>query len=118
MHIYDKRYIKAIPQKEHYPLFEHSRPVVTFPTFRRRNWVYPHIGFDVHQEFNVVAAGTEDRNVQLFDLKSGRELHHRSLDVRQYASCIKIVDDPWHGPRLYVANGHRIDAWSLGSEDS
>ncbi|KAL8868070.1 MAG: hypothetical protein Q9174_005240, partial [Haloplaca sp. 1 TL-2023] len=80
MHIYDKRYIKAIPQKEQYDLFEHSRSVVTFPTFRRRNWVYPHIGFDVHKDFNIAAAGTEDRDVQIFDLKSGREFRHHALD--------------------------------------
>ncbi|KAL9050809.1 MAG: hypothetical protein Q9206_004942 [Seirophora lacunosa] len=94
-----------------------SLPLHTFPTYRMKEYLYPRLGFDVHR--NLVASGTEDQRVQIFDLKSGLELGVGNQDLLPndtltgHARCVKFVDHDFNGDglRLLVANGTRIDAW-------
>ncbi|KAL9591424.1 MAG: hypothetical protein Q9179_007739 [Wetmoreana sp. 5 TL-2023] len=114
--IYDARFIKTFPQSQQAEALPASRPVHTFPTYRRNAFVYPRLGFDVYKNF--VASGTEDKKVQIFDLHSSRELAVGSLaappTVEKHARCLKFVEDESTGDglRLLVGNGHRIDAWA------
>lgn len=80
--------------------------------------VYPRLGFDVYR--NLVAVGTEDQKVRIFDLHSGRELQIGNGDsspngtLTGQARCLKFVEYGYNGDglRLLVANGTRIDAWA------
>ncbi|KAI4132361.1 MAG: hypothetical protein LQ338_000709 [Usnochroma carphineum] len=106
---------KAPPYSDHNPP---SLPLHSFPTYRMKEYLYPRLGFDVHR--NLVASGTEDKKVQIFDLHSGRELHIGNNDLLPndtltgHARCLKFVEHGFGGEglRLLVANGARIDAWA------
>lgn len=83
-----------------------------------KEYIYPRLGFDVYR--NLVATGTEDKKVQIFDLHSGRELQVGNQDrlpadtLMAPARCLKFVEHGFNGDglRLLVANGRRIDAWA------
>ncbi|KAL9585038.1 MAG: hypothetical protein Q9212_001753 [Teloschistes hypoglaucus] len=115
--IYDARFSKAFPQSQQTDALPSSRPIHTFPNYSRKSITYPKLGFDVHE--NLVAVGTEDKKIQLFDIKSGREVAFGnqpgpSIVDRHHASCLKFVGDENRGDgmRLLVANGPYIDAWT------
>ncbi|KAL8718243.1 MAG: hypothetical protein Q9225_004601 [Loekoesia sp. 1 TL-2023] len=116
--MYDARFIKASPQSEQWSVFPPSEPLYTFPTYRMKEYLYPRLGFDVYK--NMVASGTEDKKVQIFDLTSGRELEIGNKNMlpndtmTNHARCLKFVEHDFNGDglRLLVANGRRIDAWA------
>ncbi|KAL8685677.1 MAG: hypothetical protein Q9218_007608 [Villophora microphyllina] len=114
--IYDARFIKGFPQDQQSEILTPSRPIHTFPTYRMESFVYPRLGFDVHQ--NLIVVGTEDKKVQLFDIKSGREVaigqQSNPPRLTDHASCVQFVEDEYAGDglRLLVANGPCIDTWA------
>ncbi|KAL9025854.1 MAG: hypothetical protein Q9196_005391 [Gyalolechia fulgens] len=116
--LYDARFIKVSPQSEQSSTFAPSEPLYTFPTYRMKASTYPKLGFDVYRD--LVASGTEDMKVQIFDLTSGKELdvgHKHNLPngtLTHPAMCLKFVEHDHNGDglRLLVANGRKIDAWA------
>ncbi|KAL8834645.1 MAG: hypothetical protein Q9170_003647 [Blastenia crenularia] len=116
--MYDVRFLKAFPQSEQSKNLLPSQPLYDFPAYRVESYLYPKLGFDVYR--NLVASGTEDKKVQIFDLTSGKELDIGATGARpndevlSHARCLKFVehDDNGDGLRLLVANGSRIDAWA------
>lgn len=116
--MYDARFIKVFPQSEQSSAFAPSEPLYTFPTYRMKASTYPKLGFDVYRD--LVASGTEDMKVQIFDLTSGKELdvgHKHNLPngtLTNPAMCLKFVEHDHNGDglRLLVANGRKIDAWA------
>ena len=74
-------------------------------------------GLDVHH--NLLAATTDNRTVQIFDVKKGVELASNIKDLDNNAGCVKFVDDEdsRHGLKLIVAAGDRIESWSFENSD-
>ncbi|KAI4135984.1 MAG: hypothetical protein LQ341_005818 [Variospora aurantia] len=128
--VYDTRFITPLIQPRppsrgkakdpaYHPPHPPSLPLHTFPSYRMKEYLYPRLGFDVHR--NLVASGTEDQKVQIFDLKSGLELgvgQDQDLlpndRLTGHARCLKFVEHEFNGDglRLLVANGTRINAWA------
>ncbi|KAL8648235.1 MAG: hypothetical protein Q9210_005112 [Variospora velana] len=127
--VYDTRFITPLihprpPSRgkakdpTYHPPHPPSLPLHTFPSYRMKEYLYPRLGFDVHR--NLVASGTEDQKVQIFDLKSGLELGVGNQDLLPndtltgHARCLKFVEHEFNGDglRLLVANGTRINAWA------
>ena len=107
---YDLRYAKRISANgptQHYD---------KFPTYRNTMLGHISTGLDVHR--NLVAATTDDRRVQIFDVKKGVELVPGIRNLNANAASIKFVDEQrsGNGLKLLVASGPRID--SYGFEDS
>ncbi|KAL8952647.1 MAG: hypothetical protein Q9222_001453 [Ikaeria aurantiellina] len=109
--VYDARFTKPRPQSSFSP-FPSSQPIFTFATYRNKDHAYPKLGLDVHR--NLVAAGTDDRKVQIFDVRSGKELNAMtaSIEEERRARWIKFVDDEEKGLQLLVANSAQIDRWA------
>ena len=85
-----------------------------FPTYRNALSIPLSTGLDVHQ--NIVAAVTDDRKVQIFDIRKGVELSSGiSNDFENYTS-VRFVDEQASGEalKLMVATGPRIEWWSFG----
>lgn len=74
------------------------------------------IGLDVHR--NLVAAATDDRRVQIFDVKKGAELVSGIKSLDENAPCVRFVDEQnsGNGLKLMVAAGESIHGWAF--EDS
>ncbi|KAL8712785.1 MAG: hypothetical protein Q9220_002993 [cf. Caloplaca sp. 1 TL-2023] len=108
--VYDARFTKPHPQSSSDP-FPTSQPVFSFPTYRNKDHAYPRLGLDVYR--NSVAAGTDDGRVQIFDVRSGKELSTGAASIvgERRARCVKFVDDDKKGLQLLVANGENIDRW-------
>lgn len=71
------------------------------------------IGLDVHR--NLVAAATDDRRVQIFDVKKGVELESAIKSLVENAACVRFVDEQssGNGLKLMVAAGASIDGWAF-----
>ena len=85
-----------------------------FPTYHNTLSSPLSTGLDVHQ--NIVAAVTDDRRVQIFDVKKGVELSSGIRKARENYTCVRFVDEQTSGEalKLMVATGPRIDRWSFG----
>ncbi|KAI4178230.1 MAG: hypothetical protein LQ346_007520 [Caloplaca aetnensis] len=98
--VYDLRFIKPLaslsPEKKRKrgaPIlasFPASLPLVTFPKYRMQATTYPRLGFDVYR--NLVACGTEEETVQLFDLHTGKELQVAFRDLTSHSAGSTIMD--------------------------
>ena len=84
-----------------------------FSTYHNNLLTHQSNGLDVHG--NLVAAATDDRRVQIFDVKQGVELNTRIRDVFAKFSCVRFVDEQMSGEglKLMVAAGSRIDWWTF-----
>ena len=71
------------------------------------------IGLDVRH--NLVAAATDDKRVQIFDVKKGVELGCGIKSLGANAPCVRFVDEESSGDglKLMVAVGPRINAWAF-----
>lgn len=72
-------------------------------------------GFDVNGD--LIAAATADRRVQLFNVRSGREVQMGSGSsgmgtLECQARCIKFVEDEGQQTKLFVAAGSVVEEWS------
>ena len=83
-----------------------------FPTYRNNVLSHHSIGLDVH---NNVAAATDDRRVQIFDVKQGVELKSGIRTFAANAECVRFVDEQRSGDglKLLVAAGPKIDEWAF-----
>ncbi|KAL8921135.1 MAG: hypothetical protein Q9208_005888 [Pyrenodesmia sp. 3 TL-2023] len=98
--LYDLRFIKTLAslspekgRKRGAPIltpFPPSSPLVNFPAYRMEATTYPRLGFDVYR--NLVACGTEDQRVQLFDLHTGKELQLGCRDLTGASARSTIMD--------------------------
>ena len=84
-----------------------------FPTYRNNVLSHHSIGLDVHT--NLVAAATDDRRVQIFDVKQGVELKSGIKTFGANAACVRFVDEQRSGVglKLMVAAGPKIDEWAF-----
>ena len=95
-----------------------TRPYVTFPAYENKALNGLALGFDMCR--GVVAAASDKRRVELFDVKSGRELQAGpggamgKRNLRRLARCVKFVagEDSRDGMRLMVVNGAAIYEWA------
>ena len=71
------------------------------------------IGLDVHR--NLVAAATDDRRVQIFDVKKGVELKSGIKNLGANAACVRFVDEQRSrdGLKVMVAAGPAIEEWAF-----
>lgn len=71
------------------------------------------VGLDVHR--NLVAAATDDKRVQIFDVKNGVELASGMKNLAVNAACVKFVDEQrsGNGLKLMVAAGPKIEGWAF-----
>ena len=71
------------------------------------------IGLDVHN--NLVAAATDDRRVQIFDVKQAVELKSGIKTFGANAACVRFVNKQRSGDglNLMVAAGPEIDEWAF-----
>lgn len=71
------------------------------------------IGLDVHN--NLVTAATDDRRVQIFDVKQGVELKFGIKPFGVNAACVRFVNEQRSGDglNLMVAAGPNIDVWAF-----
>ena len=107
---YDLRYSKRASS------IHATQPYDRFPTYRNNVSNHLSVGLDVHR--NLVAAATDDRRVQIFDVKKGAELVSGIKNLSGNAACVRFVDEQKSGDglKLMVAAGESIDAWA-GSFD-
>lgn len=76
------------------------------------------VGFDL--KGSLIAMGTDDERVQMFDAETGREMligPRGELSKRiltDTASCVKIIDslDGKEGTSVYTAAGTKIEKWA------
>lgn len=95
-----------------------TRPFVSFPTYRNRDLNGIAVGFDVCGD--LVAAGTDDQRVQVFDLGSGKELQVGMggelgrRDLGGPVRCLRFVEGEGkpEGMKLFVATWRGIEEWA------
>lgn len=97
-----------------------TNPFMTFPTYRNREWSGQSVGFDVLGD-RLVAVGTDDERVQVFEAGSGKEVvvgEGEKLGGRklgELARCLRFVnggEGKREGVKLVVAAGRRMEKWS------
>lgn len=71
------------------------------------------IGLDVHN--NLVTTATDDRRVQIFDVKQGVELKFGIKPFGANAACVRIVNEQRPGDvlNLMMTAGPYIDEWAF-----
>ena len=73
-----------------------------------------HAGFDVHAD--LIAAATADRRVQLFNVRTGKEVIMTQIEkqcpLKGQARCLKFAEDEGEAMKLYVALGSVVQEWS------
>ena len=77
------------------------------------------IGLDVHN--NLVTAATDDRRVQIFNVKQGVELKFGIKAFGANAACVRFVNEQRSrgGLNLMVAAGPNVDEWAFeGSREN
>lgn len=71
-----------------------SLPYMTFGTYRNREFNGFSVSMDVHD--NLIAASTDDRQVQLFNGASGQEIpngsHNGFCNSGRQAMCLRFAD--------------------------
>ncbi|KAI4285705.1 MAG: hypothetical protein L6R38_000443 [Xanthoria sp. 2 TBL-2021] len=77
MAIYDTRFTKGYPQSHQGGDIEASVPLQVFSSYRSGSYFYPRLGFDIHLGMGLIASATEDKSLQIFSWKSGKQ----ELDV-------------------------------------
>jgi len=95
-----------------------TRPYLSFPTYRNRDLNGLAVGFDVRRD--LIAAGTDEGRVQVFDGCTGQELQMGTgvgLGERKLggsARCLRLVgDEDGEGEvRLFVAAGESVEEWA------
>lgn len=95
-----------------------TKPLLSFPAYRNQDLNGTAVGFDVKGD--LVAAGTDDEKVQLFDAGTGRELQAGTggrlgqEKLAGTARCVKLVDGAAWGNEtsLYVAAGDTLEEWA------
>lgn len=115
MATYDLRYIR--PKDDDDSTNGVTRPHVRFPGYRNRELNGIAAGFDVCGD--LVAAGTDEGGVQMFDGASGREV---TVGVgggagRKFegpARCLRFVEmeGRGHGMRLFVGGSRGVEQWT------
>lgn len=110
---YDLRFLTSKAFQHNGP----TRPYLSFPTYRNQDLNGVAVGFDVKED--LIAAGTDNESVQLFDAATGRELpagNGGGLSSRKLtgtARCVKFVESlEKEEMRLYVAAGENIEEWT------
>ncbi len=66
----------------------YSESYLTFGTYRNSGLTGNALGFDVHQ--NLVAAGTDGNEVQLFNVDDGKEIAR--MPTQGIPNCVRLVD--------------------------
>lgn len=95
-----------------------TKLLLGFPAYRNQDLNGTAVGFDVKGD--LIAAGTDDEKVQLFDAGTGRELQAgpggglSREKLMGTARCVKIVDgEAWgNETSLYIAAGDRLEEWA------
>ena len=94
-----------------------TRPYVEFPGYSNKELNGIGVGFDVCG--NLVAAGTDEGGVQIFDGASGREVTvgmggDMGKDLGGPATCLRFVDteERRDGRRLFVEGARGIEQWT------
>ena len=116
MATYDLRYIRA--QNDDLTAGGVTRPYVEFPGYRNRELNGVAVGFDVCGD--LIAAGTDEGGVQLFDGGSGREVAAGVKEKKEEeesggsAKCLQFVEmeEKREGKGLLVADGRGIEQWA------
>ncbi len=91
-----------------------QKPYMTFFTSGGPVVSSMHAGFDVHGD--LIAAATADCRVQLFNVRSGREVKMGKIErqgpLKRQARCLKFVEAEGEMTKLYVASGGQLQEWS------
>lgn len=110
MAVYDLRFIRTKDDGV-------TRPYVGFPGYRNRDFNGLAVGFDVCG--NLVAAGTDEGRVQIFDGASGREVlvgvgGDLGEELGGPARCLRFVEgeEGREGRKLFVAGPKGIEQWA------
>ena len=112
--VYDMRFLRKSK-----PNCTETEPFVDFPTYKNCDRSGLHVGLDVLRD-QLIAVGTDDEKVQVFDAGSGREVDVGTGGVLGRSSlgglarCLRFVDGEGtrEGTRLYVAAGDAIQEWA------
>ena len=115
MATYDLRFIRA--KNDDHTNSGVTRPYVEFPGYRNRELNGVAVGFDVCGD--LVAAGTDEGGVQLFDGTSGREVpvgvkQKKGEELGGSAKCLQFVEmeERKEGRGLLVAHERGIEQWA------
>lgn len=96
-----------------------SRPYMKFDTYR--NWDHNNFSTSLAVHENLIAASTDDNQVQLFNGCTGREIKIGSGtafgNLGHQVRCLRFADhelitEDGTGPRLYVAAGPTVQEWT------
>ncbi|KAI9699341.1 MAG: hypothetical protein M1836_002951 [Candelina mexicana] len=91
-----------------------TQPVLEYPYL---NDFRLGLGFDVDLETGLVAAASEDRNLQLFSVYSGEEIRLKGKDkmFEDFARCVRFSQPLGQAPRskeLLVSAGNSLECFS------
>lgn len=113
MAVYDLRYIR--PKDD--LIRGVTRPYVEFPGYRNRELNGIAVGFDVCG--GLVAAGTDEDGVQIFEGATGREVRlglggDVGKELGGPARCLRFVEGEGgrEGRKLFVAGARGIEQWA------
>lgn len=111
---YDLRYLRSRSAATG----RQTKPFLTFPAYRNKDRNGVAVGFDIYRD--LIAAGTDDGRVQIFDGGTGKEvdvgvvgaLGKRKL--KGLARCLKFVggEETGEGVRLLVSSAGGIEEWA------
>ena len=93
-----------------------TRPYVEFPGYGNKEMNGVAVGFDVCGD--LIAAGTDEKGLQVFDGTSGREVVVGGGGMRKKlggpARCLQFVEmeEAREGRKLFVADGTGIQQWA------
>ena len=114
MCVYDLRFLEKATEGKN----RATRPFVTFPGYRNRDRNALTVGLDVLGDA-LVAVGTDDKKVQVFDAGTGGELEIGAggklgkKKLGGLARTLKFLDGEGRqqGPKLLVSAGSKIEEW-------
>lgn len=114
MCVYDLRFLRKSGMDK-----EFTRPFVTVPGYRNRERNGLAVGFDVLGD-KLVAVGTDDERVQVFDAGTGREVEIGTGEalgkrkLRGLARCLRFAsgERKGEGAKLLVSAGRGFEEWS------
>ena len=114
--VYDLRYL---PRVKPNPNKEWTTPLTSFPSYRNWDRSALQVGLDVLKD-EMIAVGTEDERVQVFDAGTGREVMVGNggtlgrTTTGGLARCLQFVEGEGkkEGLELYVAAGRGLEEWT------
>lgn len=124
MAIYDTRFTKGYPQSHQGGDIEASVPLQVFSSYRSGSYFYPRLGFDIHLEMGLIASATEDKSLQIFSWKSGKQeldvgpKGNAHLDTSEHKSTASSAKFTRVGPNGNIPRSFFISSAASSAENA